>query len=230
MYEALELIPKPQRKTNGYRVFGDVHIDQFRLARIAFKIEVLQNGLRKMIIRVVKLSALGQYDDAIDLTRKYIDIIESEIKNADNAAEIADSILKCSFQGKAPYMNRKEVSEKLGITTDTLRNWEMNGLLKIKRKENGYRVYDQEDINRIKIIRSLRCANYSLSSILRMMNAFYRNMNTDAKQVLNTPGSEEDIISACDKLTVSLNTAKENAETIINLLIEMKSKYANPPL
>ena len=74
---------------------------------------------------------------------------------------------------------------------DTLRNWEMNGLLKIKRKENGYRVYDNEDINKLKIIRSLRCANYSLSSILRMMNAVFQNESSDAIQVLNTPNENE---------------------------------------
>ena len=50
-------------------------------------------------------------------------------------------------------MKQKEVSEYLGITMDSLRNWEMNGLLTVKRRENGYRVYTDEDIQRLKIIR-----------------------------------------------------------------------------
>ena len=45
LYEELELIPKPDRMPNGYRVFTDLHIEQFRLARLAFQVEVLQNGL-----------------------------------------------------------------------------------------------------------------------------------------------------------------------------------------
>ena len=49
LYEKLELIPKPERLSNGYRVFTDFHIEQFKLARLAFQIEVLQNGLRKKI-------------------------------------------------------------------------------------------------------------------------------------------------------------------------------------
>lgn len=229
MYEDLGLIQKPVRKANGYRVFGDIHICQFRLARIAFQIEALQSGLRKRIIEVVKLSAKGKYDEAIDLTKNYLEIAESEIANANEAVEITNSILKSSFQGKTVHLKRKEVSDKLGITMDTLRNWEMNGLLKIKRKENGYRIYDYEDINKLKIIRALRCANYSLSSILRMMNAIFRDGSVDASQVLNTPDENEDIVSACDKLIVSLYTAKENAEVIIEILSEMKSKYSNPP-
>ena len=59
LYEELELIPKPRRQPNGYRIFTDVHIEQFRLARLAFQIEVLQNGLRKKIIQMVKVSAGG---------------------------------------------------------------------------------------------------------------------------------------------------------------------------
>ncbi len=47
LYEKLELIPKPERLPNGYRVFTDFHVEQCRLVRIAFKVEVVQNGLRK---------------------------------------------------------------------------------------------------------------------------------------------------------------------------------------
>ena len=230
MYEDLELIPKPFRKSNGYRVFSDVHIDQFRLARTAFQIEVLQNGLRKRMIDAVKLSAKGQYENAISMTTAYIDIVDSEIANANEAAEITNTLLKSSFQEERTLLKRKEVSDLLGITMDTLRNWEMNGLLNIRRKENGYRVYSNEDIKKLKIIRSLRCANYSLSSILRMMNAIYRNESADAKQVLNTPNENEDIVSVCDKLIISLNNAKKNAVEITNMLSEMKRKYSNPPL
>ena len=50
LYEEWGLIQKPERKKNGYRVFTDVHIKQFELARKALQIEVLQAGLRKRII------------------------------------------------------------------------------------------------------------------------------------------------------------------------------------
>ena len=46
LYEELELIPKPERLANGYRVFTDPHVEQCRLIRTAFQVEVLQNGLR----------------------------------------------------------------------------------------------------------------------------------------------------------------------------------------
>ena len=67
LYEELELIPKPDRMPNGYRVFTDLHIEQFRLARLAFQVEVLQNGLRKKIVQMIKVSAAGDYDKALIL-------------------------------------------------------------------------------------------------------------------------------------------------------------------
>lgn len=164
------------------------------------------------------------------MTNEYIDIVDAEIVKANEAVEITNTLLKSSLQNEDILLRRKEVSDILEITMDTLRNWEMNGLLKIKRRENGYRVYDYEDIKKLKIIRTLRCANYSLSSILRMMNVIFQNEGVDAKQVLNTPNENEDIVSICDKLIISLNIAKENAKQIIDMLSEMKSKYLNPPL
>ncbi|MFZ2539363.1 MAG: MerR family transcriptional regulator [Oscillospiraceae bacterium] len=230
MYEDVGLISKPMRKENGYREFTDLHLEQFKLARTAFQIEVLQNGLRKKAVSIVKVSALCEFDKAIKLTEAYIYSVQIEICNANEAVEIVKELLEGDIQESKQTLRRKEVSEILGISMDTLRNWEMNGLFKVKRKENGYRVYTDEDIRKLKIIRSLKCANYSLSAILRMMNELDRNSKADISAVLNTPDCNEEIMSACDKLIISLNTAKENAISIKLMLYEMKNKYLNPPL
>ena len=83
LYEKLKLIPKPERLANGYRVFTDFHIEQCRLIRIAFQVEVLQNGLRKKIVQVVKVSATGDFDTAITLIHEYIRQIKLEQNNAE---------------------------------------------------------------------------------------------------------------------------------------------------
>ena len=102
---------------------------------------------------------------------------------------------------------RKE-TDYLELTIDTLRNWELNGLLRIKRKENGYRVYNEYDIKRIKIIRSLRCVNFSLSAILRLLRNLDNDNNVDIKHIIDTPKENEDIVSACDKLLLSLKKCR----------------------
>lgn len=225
LYEQLELIPKAERKPNGYRIFTDFHIQQLELARIAFQVEVLQNGLRKKIVEMVKASAKRDFDHALVLTHEYWSQLRQERTNAEEAIRIVEQILHGERQDNTHYYKRKEVSEHLNISMDTLRNWEMNGLLTIKRNQNGYRVYIDDDIQRIKIIRSLRCANYSLEAILHMLRQLSINPDVDLKEALNTPKRDADIITVCDRLIVSLLAAENNAEEMINRLHQMKANF-----
>jgi len=225
MYEALELIPKAERQSNGYRIFTKFHIMQLQLARTAFQVEVLQNGLRKKMIETVKTAANKDFDQALILANEYLQQIHQEQANALEAIDSVRCLLSGAAAEEAIFLKRKETSELLGISIDTLRNWELNGLLKVKRKNNGYRVYTDEDIRRLKIIRSLRCANYSLEAILRMQGELSADPDVSLKKVLNTPKENTDIISVCDKLIISLDTAGKNAEKVINMLCEMKVKF-----
>ena len=225
LYEELELIPKPDRMPNGYRVFTDLHIEQFRLARLAFQVEVLQNGLRKKIVQMIKVSAAGDYDKALELTEGYRMQLRQEIANAEEAIDIVKRILDGRQEENVHTMKRKEVSEYLNISMDTLRNWEMNGLLTVRRRQNGYRVYTDDDIRRLKIIRSLRCANYSLEAILTMLGQVSKYPGIDIKKALDTPKEDTEIIAVCDKLVTSLTKAESNAEKMLDKLKEMKRKF-----
>lgn len=227
LYEELALIPRPQRAPNGYRIFTDLHLDVFRLARLAFQIVVLQNGLRKKIVQMVKVAAAGDYDAALALTDEYLRQIKTEQKNAREAITIVGQILAGSPPSTTVQLKRSETAKLLEISSDTLRNWEMNGLLRVKRRENGYRVYSAEDIDRLKIIRCLRCANYSLEAILRMLSALSVDPQTDLEEALDAVEAEtdEDIISASDKLLTSLALAAENARAMQKMLRQMKNKY-----
>lgn len=232
LYEELGLIPRPEREPNRYRIFTDFHMEQIKFARTALKVEVLQNGLRKKAIDIIKTSAAKDFDRAIGLTDDYLRQIRTEQKNAEEAIAIAEQLL----MGNQPEMGslcltRKETAEHLQISMDTLRNWEMNGLLTVKRKQNGYRVYGDEDIRQLKIIRSLRCANYSLTAILRMLCALSGNPQVNIRAVIDTPQKDDDVISVCDKLLTSLQYAGRNAQGMLDQLRQMKKQFPmNPPL
>ena len=202
LYEKCGLIPKPERLGNGYRVFTDLHIEQFRLARAALQVEVLQNGLRKQAVDIIKVSALGNYEKAMELTRRYIAQIDIEKANAEEAIRITHSILSGMSESN------------VGVQRTYRR--------KEERTENRYRVYTEEDMLRLKIIRSLRCANYSLSAILRMLQALSDDPQTNIRIAINTPKEDDDIIRACDKLLTSLNEAKNNAFYVTCQIEKMK--------
>ena len=122
---------------------------------------------------------------------------------------------------------RKEAAGILGVTIDTLRKWELNGLFSVRRMANGYRVYYGEDIQRLTIIRSLRCANpIPFRPFCGMLNALSRNPSADIRKIIDTPGEDDDIITACDKLLTS-GRGKENAgyvESQIGKLMEMNRR------
>lgn len=175
-YEEWGLITKPEREKNGYRIFTELHLQQIRLARMAFQIEVLQNGLRKKIVEVVKTTAKCDFERALCITQEYISMLQKERVNAEEAIEIVQDIL--SGAEHTPHKDEEE----------------------LLMKRNGYRVYTYKDIQRLKIIRSLRCANYSLEAILRMLRQLSQNPNADIREALNTPGQNEAIMKMLNEM------------------------------
>lgn len=220
LYENWGVISSPERKANGYRVFTDEHIKQIEIVRLALRAEVLQNGLRRQAVKIIQTVALRKYEKALTLADDYIKNIDKETEFSKAAIVIAESILhNRPMKTGATFYTRQQAADELNITIDTLRNWELNGLLTVKRKENGYRVYDETDMQTLKIIRELRVTNYSLSAILRMLNTLHGKKQINVGEVLNTPDDGEFIISVCDKLIVSLTELRADA-------LELKQKIA----
>ena len=166
---------------------------------------------------MVTVSAAGEFDTAIILTEEYLKQLRQERRNAEEAIKIVKQLLSGGAQENSHNLKRKDVSNLLDISMDTLRNWEMNGLLTVKRKNNGYRVYTDEDIQR---------ANYSLEAIRRLLQQLSKNPNTDIRVALNTPKQTEDIISVCDRLIISLSDAETNAKFLLEMLQEMKILFS----
>ncbi len=220
-YEEWGFITRPHREENGYRIFTNLHIQQFKIARIALRNEIVAGGLRSMAIDVIYALALENYDLAIMLNKKYIDRIVRFEDDALQAIETVTQILK-KDKFKDRCYTKKEVLDLLDITVDTLRNWERSGLVQTDKKENGYKIYSEHNLQILNVIKMLRLANYSLSAILRMLNAIEDRSNANIKDLLNASSDQDDVISACDHLLTSLNEAKKDAYLIEDMIIRMK--------
>lgn len=232
LYEQIGFITKPERTPGGYRVFTDLHVQQVALVRTALQIPMVQNGLRKLAVRIVQASAACDFEGAYRLSGQYMEQICAEQANAEEALAIVKGLLHADPPGTArECLTRSEVAHRLSTTMDTLRNWEMNGLLTVKRRRNGYRIYTDEDIRRLKVIRALRTANYSLAAILRLLNTLHENPDADIRATLNTPHPDEDIVSVCDQLLTSLCAAETNARLLLAQTRKLKKQFpVNPPL
>lgn len=61
-----------------------------------------------------------------------------------------------------------EVESKVGLTKKSIRFYEDNGLISPSRSENSYRVYDEDDIRMLRIIKFLRNLNVSVNDIKKL--------------------------------------------------------------
>ena len=113
LYEEWGLIPAAKRQKNGYRVFTTFHIQQFWLARTAFQIEVLQGGLRKKIVEVVKLSAQGNFDGAILLTREYV--ADLGLITLDKPRRIANAIYREIIPRELTWTTQSGLVQQLSL-------------------------------------------------------------------------------------------------------------------
>lgn len=67
-------------------------------------------------------------------------------------------------------MKTKELEKQLGITKDTLRFYEKEGLIKPSRDSNGYRHYSQEDIRILQIIIFFRSLELTIDEIKQLFD------------------------------------------------------------
>ena len=76
-------------------------------------------------------------------------------------------------------MTISEVSEKCGVSPDTLRYYEKEGLLTyISRTEGGVRNYTEEDCKRIGFVKCMRSAGLSIEVLKQYFELFAKGKRT----------------------------------------------------
>ena len=70
-------------------------------------------------------------------------------------------------------MQISEVAKKFGLTTDTLRYYEKEGLIgPVEKGNNGIRNYSEEDIKRIQFVKCMRSAGLEINFLKRYIKLF----------------------------------------------------------
>ncbi len=226
LYEEWGLLPPIPRTLSGYRQFTEFHLEQMRLARLAFAGPWHGRRIRKSIVAVVKQSALGDVAGARVMADMHLALVRSERAQVDAAADFLEQW--ATDQSVEPMLSPLQIgaaARLLDVSTDRLRNWERNGLIRIPRNaDNGYRRYGAAEIGRLRVIRLLRSAGYSTMAILRMMLYFDQGQRDGLRQALDTPRPDEDIVFAADRWLSTMAEAEEQALKIILQLDKMLRK------
>lgn len=88
-------------------------------------------------------------------------------------------------------MNIHEVSHLIGLSKKSIRYYEENGLLKPKRNhENDYRIYGEEDIQKLKIIKFLRELDVPIHD-LQLLNNGLKSLQECMKERIHKISEEE---------------------------------------
>lgn len=221
-YEALGLLSTPKRQANNYRVFTTQHCHELRILQLAFAIELTHCNLRSIAFELVKQTAKQHYHEALALADTYLVIVKKEKTLATNAVANVSRLLLSQEKDieKKELLSRKQLSNKLNITLDTIRNWERNGLISSTKGNKHGAFYDESNVNKALIISTLKHANFSLTAILNMLlqieNSSYAP--EELTELLLLKNKPFDIYSAYDELFISLDQAIENIEAIKQLI------------
>ncbi|MBN2305006.1 MAG: MerR family DNA-binding transcriptional regulator [Anaerolineae bacterium] len=227
LYEAWGFLPPVPRSPSGYRLFTPVHLEQMRLARIA--LQWPYPGGKDPVTALVKSAAAGDLGRAMELAYTYLANVRAERAHAEAATEF----LERWAGGQAtdtptPPLRIGQAAERLGVTVDMLRGWERNGLLEVPRDPaSGYRLYGAPEIGRVRVIRMLRQAGYSVMAILRMLLQFDTDHTSNLRHALDTPRPDEraddsdDVYYVADRWLSTLAGEEQRALDIIQQIARM---------
>ncbi|MEE1130624.1 MAG: MerR family transcriptional regulator [Caryophanon sp.] len=222
LYEEWGYIAPVPRLANGYRDYSELHLQQMRIARLAFQQEFIQHNLRKMATDLVQKSGAQQFAKALVAAHKYEAFLKQELLFAQQAVEVATELLTKPVQSNEAYTH-KQVATRLQLTEEVLRNWERNDLYEVARNAQNRRSYYEQDIQKLLIIRVLRCAHYSIASILQLFTALHTvASDMDMRTLLNDAPFSAEFYHVTDELERNLQHAIQNVQCIQQLLMQLQ--------
>jgi DNA-binding transcriptional MerR regulator len=223
-------LPPVEHSPTGYRRFTRRHLDCLRLAWQIYApphpgLVIQQSGAR-----ILRAAAGGDWAGARELAGRHLALVQAERAQADLAAGVLErwaAATPAAAPGRPLQIG--QVARLLGVTIDMLRNWDRNGLIAVPRDPaNGYRRYGAPEISRLRIIRMLSRAGYSLSAILRMLIQLDQGETTGLRRALDTPRPDEDLYTAADHWISTLTDEEQRARAIIALVAEIIQHPAPP--
>ena len=227
LYEKVGFIATVPRAKNGYRVYDERHVFQIKVCRCIFDYGWVGKKIRDVSLRIIEACANWNLDEAYKITTEYLNLIENEYKIAKETANI---LKRWSEKGQTTSIdktyNRNQSAELIGVTAETLRNWERNELINVPRiGVNNTRVYGTNEIERLRIIYMLRQSKYSISAIFKSLKQYNRGNSSGIIKALNEPDQKEDTswIWVGDCWLKSLIDTANGAREILRLINELKN-------
>lgn len=125
-------------------------------------------------------------------------------------------------------MEIKQAAKLLGITESVLRFYEEKGIVKPKRKENGYREYTDYDINQLQIIVQYRKLGFSIKDIKKIFEVtmpdiiglYFQQQKSLNKQIKELQFVHQKITKCLDHLLYSNNFQSDHMSGELKSIID----------
>ena len=171
-------------------------------------------GGKTPVERLVHLAAGKDLTGALEQAKVYLVHIQQELDYAKMQSGSEQWALGQPPKPLVTPLRIKEAARLLGVTADALRNWERNGLVTIPRdKANNYRQYNEPELSRLRVIRVLRQAGYSMMSMLRTIHQLDLGFKDDLGTVLGEPPMDEDVVTVADRWLATLKEQKNRGRS-----------------
>lgn len=115
----------------------------------------------------------------------------------------------------------KQISSITGIPADCLRYYDKIGILSPKREDNGYRSYEQKDLEKIKYIEVMKYAQFSLAEISQVLERFEEEPNDECNK------ASKELLSK--KVEILIETSENYfriAKSLQSILLKIESSHA----
>ncbi|GCE24151.1 MerR family transcriptional regulator [Dictyobacter kobayashii] len=214
-YEASGFIPPAERSPSGYRLYTQQHLAALKTARS------LVGGYGWQRTRAI-MQALHEGRGSVALA--LIDERHAELANKRLQVEQTLAALSTLAAQSAPLAITRqpqplrvgEAAKQVGVRISALHFWEQQGCLQpLRDRDSHYRLYDEQQMRRLRVVVLLREAGYNFNVILPVLDEL-------------AAGRPEQAIAAVEKRREELTRTSWTCIEAITLFQSYVSEFCMP--
>lgn len=164
-YEASGFIPTVERSPSGYRRYTRRHLAALKTARLLSGGYGLQRAQQ-----IMQAAHQGRLADALALIdQRHAELDRTRLQLEQTLAALSVLVGQLPAE-RQPRLGRRlrvgAAADTVGVRVSALRFWEQQGLLRpVRESGSRYRLYDERQLRRLRIVALLRQANYDFPAI-----------------------------------------------------------------
>lgn len=171
-YEASGLIPVAERSPSGYRRYTQQHLAALKAAR-----QLIDGYGGQRAQQIMQATHRGKLADALALiNERHAELDRTRLQLEQTLAALG--VLAAQLPSATPPRPSQRVhvgaaARLVGVRVSALRFWEQQGLLQPARDDGSkYRLYDERQLRRLRIVALLRQANHDFAAIRTTLDEF----------------------------------------------------------